>query len=106
MCICHRPYFFNKEVTCVYVIDLISLIKKQHVYMSSTLFLVFPAKYVALSRKRKDWFVRNQENVSEWDDIFTRGLLFQWLGIRLMCLSVTTCLPAVCCFSELALEKS
>jgi hypothetical protein len=26
-----------------------------------------------------------------------------WLGIRIMCPSETTCLPADCCFSELAL---
>jgi hypothetical protein len=28
-----------------------------------------------------------------------------WLGIRIMCPSGTTCLPADCCFSELALLK-
>jgi hypothetical protein len=26
-----------------------------------------------------------------------------WLGIKIMCPSETTCLPAACCFSELAL---
>ena len=29
-----------------------------------------------------------------------------WLGIRIMCPSGATCLPADCCFSELALLKS
>jgi len=25
----------------------------------------------------KDWFARNQDNVSEWSDMYIRGLLFQ-----------------------------
>jgi hypothetical protein len=29
------------------------------------------------SCKTKDWLVRNQNNVSEWSDMSTRGLLFQ-----------------------------
>ena len=37
----------------------------------------FSAKHAALRRKSKYWLVRNQNNVSEWSDIFTRGLLFQ-----------------------------
>jgi hypothetical protein len=37
----------------------------------------FSAKHAALRRKGKDWFVRNQNNVSEWSDMSTRGLLFQ-----------------------------
>jgi hypothetical protein len=36
----------------------------------------FSAKHVALRRKRKDWLARNQNNVSEWSDMSTRGLLF------------------------------
>jgi hypothetical protein len=43
----------------------------------------FSAKYAALSRKSKDGLPRNQENVSEWNDMYF--------------------LPADCCFSELAL---
>jgi hypothetical protein len=38
----------------------------------------FSAKHVASRRKSKDWLARNQDNVSEWSDISTRGLLFQW----------------------------
>jgi len=38
----------------------------------------FSAKHVALRRKSKDWFARNQNNVSEWGDMSIRGLLFQW----------------------------
>ena len=37
----------------------------------------FSAKHTALRRKSKDWLVRNQNNVSEWSDMSTRGLLFQ-----------------------------
>jgi hypothetical protein len=38
----------------------------------------FSAKHAALRRKRKDWLARNQDTVSEWGDMFIRGLLFQW----------------------------
>ena len=37
----------------------------------------FSAKHVALKRKSKDWLTRNQNNVSEWKDMSTSGLLFQ-----------------------------
>ena len=37
----------------------------------------FSAKHAALRRKSNDWLARNQNNVSEWSDISTRGLLFQ-----------------------------
>jgi hypothetical protein len=37
----------------------------------------FSAKHAALRRKSKDWLDRNQNNVSEWSDMFTCGLLFQ-----------------------------
>jgi hypothetical protein len=38
----------------------------------------FSTKHAALSSKCKDWFARNQNNVPEWSDMSTRGLLFQW----------------------------
>ena len=37
----------------------------------------FSDKRAALRRKSKDWLTRNQDNVSEWSDMSTRGLLFQ-----------------------------
>jgi len=37
----------------------------------------FSATHAALRRKSKDWLTRNQNNVSEWGDMFTRELLFQ-----------------------------
>ena len=36
----------------------------------------FSTKHVALRRKSKDWSAQNQDNVSEWSDMSTRGLLF------------------------------
>ena len=36
----------------------------------------FSTKHAALRRKIKDWLIRNQNNVSEWSDMSTRGLLF------------------------------
>ena len=35
------------------------------------------AKHATLRSKIKDWLARNQNNVSEWSDMSTRGLLFQ-----------------------------
>jgi hypothetical protein len=40
--------------------------------------LCFSTKHTTLTRKSKDWLARNQENVSEWDDMSIRWLLFQW----------------------------
>jgi hypothetical protein len=37
----------------------------------------FSAKHAALWKKGKDWLARNQNNVSEYSDISTRGLFFQ-----------------------------
>jgi hypothetical protein len=38
-------------------------------------------KHPALRRKRKDWLTRNQDNVSEWSDMFTHELLFNELAV-------------------------
>jgi hypothetical protein len=32
----------------------------------------FSAKHTALRRKSKEWLARNQDNVSEWDDMSIR----------------------------------
>jgi hypothetical protein len=37
----------------------------------------FSTKHTALRRKSKDWFTLNQNNMSKWSDMSTRGLLFQ-----------------------------
>ena len=34
-------------------------------------------KHAALGSKSKDWLARNQNNVSDWSDLFTHRLLFQ-----------------------------
>jgi hypothetical protein len=38
----------------------------------------FSIKHATLRRKSKGWLARNQDNVSEWRDMSTRGLVFQW----------------------------
>jgi hypothetical protein len=48
----------------------------------------FSAKHTALMRKSKDCLVRNQDNVSEWGNMFIRGLLFQWASTIKIQLSV------------------
>jgi hypothetical protein len=37
----------------------------------------FSSKHDALSRKSKEWLSLNQDNSSEWNDIYTCGLFFQ-----------------------------
>jgi hypothetical protein len=37
----------------------------------------FSAKHAALRKKSKNWLARNQNNVSDWCDMSTRGLLLQ-----------------------------
>jgi hypothetical protein len=52
----------------------------------------FPAKHTALLSKGNDWLVRNQGNVSQWNDMCTHGLLFQWattIKIQLRALVIT-----------------
>ena len=39
-------------------------------------FVAYNAKQAELRRKSKDWLARNQDNVSEWSDMYIRGLLF------------------------------
>jgi hypothetical protein len=40
----------------------------------------FSTKHSALRSKSKDWLTQDQNNVSEWSDMSTRELLFQWAG--------------------------
>ena len=37
----------------------------------------FSTKHTAFRRKRKDWLAQNHDNMSEWSDMSTRGMLFQ-----------------------------
>jgi hypothetical protein len=36
----------------------------------------FSSKNATLRRKNRDWLARHQDNVSEWDDMYIRELLF------------------------------
>ena len=40
-------------------------------------YLLLLRHHATLRRNSKDWLARNQDNVSEWSDMSTRGLLFQ-----------------------------
>ena len=46
-------------------------------WSGQTIKLVFVAKHTILKSKSKDFLARIQNNVSEWSDMSTRGLLFQ-----------------------------
>jgi hypothetical protein len=48
----------------------------------------FSAKHAVLRGKNKDWLARNQNNVSEWNDMSTRRLLLQWASTIKIQLSV------------------
>ena len=48
----------------------------------------FSAKHAPLKRKSKDWLAWNRDNVLEWGDMSTRGLLFQSASIVKIQLSV------------------
>ena len=47
-------------------------------------------KHAPLRRKSKDWLTRNQDNVSEWGDMFIRGLLLKinlfspWYSLKIV----------------------
>ena len=38
----------------------------------------FSSKHTVLRSKNKDWLAPNKDNVSEWSDMSTLELLFQW----------------------------
>ena len=48
----------------------------------------FSAKHTALRIKSKDWLAGNQNNVFEWSDMSTCGLLLQWASTMKIQLSV------------------
>ena len=63
-------------VLLISTIDAFSLMVFFSTEMSRNL-VVCTAEHAALMRKSKDWFARNQNNVSEWSDMSICGLLFQ-----------------------------
>ena len=49
----------------------------------------FFAKHAAFRKKRTDWLAQNQDNVSEWDNMYIHQLLFQRVNtIKIQLLSV------------------
>ena len=48
----------------------------------------FSAKHALLRTKSKDWFARDQDNMSEWVNMSIDGLLFQWASTMKIQLSV------------------
>jgi hypothetical protein len=75
---------YDKQYTCIENILFPSKQTTQKNYWSGltkdyTIYICcFSAKHAAFRIKNKDWSARNQNNVSEWNDMSTRGLLFQW----------------------------
>ena len=43
--------------------------------------IFFSAKHASLRSKSKDWLVEIQDNMSEWSNLSTHGLLFRWVSI-------------------------
>ena len=69
-------YIILQMVLLISTIDAFSLMVFFSTEMSRNL-VVCTAEHAALMRKSKDWFARNQNNVSEWSDMSICGLLFQ-----------------------------
>jgi hypothetical protein len=72
-------YISLQMVLLISTIDAFSLMVFFSTEMSRNV-VVCTAEHAALMRKSKDWFARNQNNVSEWSDLSTHGLLFQYVS--------------------------
>jgi hypothetical protein len=66
---------FDMWLVCCFVMCSVFICK---IHCISNGICCFSAKHAALRNKNKDWLARNQNNVSEWSNISTYGLLFQW----------------------------
>jgi predicted LPLAT superfamily acyltransferase len=51
-------------------------LQNKHNIRTLSVFVAYNAKHAELRRKSKDWLLRNQDNVSEWSDMYIHGLLF------------------------------
>ena len=90
-----NDYIFISSVICMFFLPL-NLLNRIGGIMVSALALIavdcgfgsnqrlsmigifcFSSKHATLSKKSKDLLSRNQNNVYEWSDMSTRGLLFQ-----------------------------
>ena len=72
------------NICVVFCSSLFVLLKFKRAVFDQPLFSI----YAALRRKSEDWLARNQNNVSDWSDMFTRKLLFQWASTIKIQLSV------------------
>jgi hypothetical protein len=93
-----RWWWGDNHISCV-MVSVLALSAVDHVFKLWTGlttdykidFCCFSTKHTALRSKSKDWLARNHDNVYEWSDISTHGLLFQWsstLKIQLKCVGL------------------
>ena len=76
-------YILEKNLTTI----LFNFFNKKNVLHRIGICCFF-TKHAALRKKIKDWLTQNQNNVSEWGDMFICGLLFQWASTIKIKLSV------------------
>jgi hypothetical protein len=69
-----------KDNVCGVIESLFAWSAVEHVKPNIIKFCCFlsPSKHGASRSKIKDWLAWNLDNVSEWSDMSTCGLLFQW----------------------------
>ena len=56
----------------------VSATSKTDLHDINEMFLKLALSTIRQINKYKDWYARNRNNVSEWRDMSSRGLLFQW----------------------------
>ena len=74
----------NRKIYIVFICSIASYIFTSHRMLVWTIdnevgICCSSAKHTALSIKSKYLMAPNQDNVSEWSDMYARGLLFQWV---------------------------
>ena len=98
VCICHRHVYICLMTIKLFdlILSIIVLWLSVRLPKSKTIYKIgiccFSAKDATFRGKSKDWLDRNQNNVSEWSDIFKHGMLFQGASakkssVRMMVLS-------------------
>ena len=79
-------FWFQANPFLFFLLNAACLTEKQHMQIFEVIGLTrpteigicyFSARHATLRKKSKDWFAWNQNNVSEWSDMSTHGLLFQ-----------------------------
>jgi hypothetical protein len=77
LCVKHRISGIMLSVLASSVVDRVLEPRSAQVKDYTIDICCISAKHAALRRKSKDWLARKQNDVSEWSDMSTRGLLFQ-----------------------------